>query len=95
MRLVLTARAGVFLELAVIYGTDRIPLCPSELLDLMRAGFTITPLYALQYFAAQAADFNYDYEDPESDHIPAAYVRRFEVAMRAELLLCVALGVSA
>lgn len=93
--LVLAPRAGVFLERAVIGGADPIPPCPDELLDLMRAGFAIQPMYTLRYFSAQVADFNYDEEEPESEHITAAYVCRFQVAMRKELLRCVALDVSA
>lgn len=62
-RLALTPCAGVFLKRAVIGGADRIPPCPGELLDLMRAGFTIPPICSLRYFATQAEDFNYDYED--------------------------------
>lgn len=60
----------------------------------MRAGLATPPLCTLRYFAAQVAGFNYDDEDLEGEHIPAAYVRSFQVAMRADLLRCLTLSVS-
>lgn len=53
-------------------------------LTLCMWGFDIDPLYTLRYFASQAAEFKYDNEEPESEHIPAVYIHWFEVAMRAE-----------
>lgn len=94
-RLVLTPRAGVFLERTMGGGAVRIAPCPDELLDLMRVCFAIPTLYILRYFASQAADFNHEDNGPKIEHIPAAYVRRFQVKMRAELLRCVGLGVCA
>lgn len=90
--LVISQRAGVFSDRTVIGAADRIPSSPDELLDIMPACFAIPPLYALRYFVAQVADFNYDDGDQKIEHIPVSYIPRIPVAMRAELVRCVPPG---
>lgn len=88
--LVLAPCAGVFLAHAMTGSSGRMAPspCRDELLDQAHAGFALPPLYTQRSFDAQAVEYNYIDEDLEREHIPAAYVCCFQVAIRAELMSC-------
>lgn len=54
----LAPRVGVLLERAVIGDAYWILPCTDELLDHMRAGRAIMPLYTRRYSVTQVTDFN-------------------------------------
>lgn len=72
-----TSRALFLLEHALVGGGEGLLPCPHELSNLLRVDFAIYPFYTLRNLAAQAANFKYDGDDPESKHISAVYVGRF------------------
>lgn len=92
--LVTTERASVFLKRTLIGGSDRLPPCPVGLKNLVLDVHVVPPLYTLRYLAAQSSGFNYDGGDLDSKTIPAPYVRRLHVDLRAELLQFVTPGFS-